>query len=214
MIKFSILLAYWNLDLGLVRRFLESLPDRNDIEIVLIDNASEESVAKGVSVCEGLEDTRLRVVLLKARVSLGECRNIGLQHARGEWILFADLDDAYIPEALNNLLDKQEIAEYDLIYWGTRTLHPNGQVVEDTYGYQPGEEIVPMGERNYLLHHRFESWRKMVRRSFLMQHPEIHFDPCLLCEDYSYCVRLLLTVERVGVFPQLLYQYLRNDASI
>ncbi|MDO4497400.1 MAG: glycosyltransferase family 2 protein [Bacteroidales bacterium] len=212
MIKYSFLLCCWNLDVSLIKRMLDSIPQRDDIEILLLDNASNNS-SNGQSIYASLEGERTRVILHPSRISLGECRNHLIGLAQGEWIIFADVDDIFFTEELNRVLDSAATTDYDLVYWGTKTFYTDGKIVDDSYGYQ-GTEIQPLRNRDYLIQHRFEAWRKMVRRDLLMQHSEVRFAPCILCEDVLYSINLLLATSKVGVYPPLVYSYVRDDASI
>ena len=68
-----------------------------DLEIIVVDDGSEEEVAPTV---EALADTRVR--LLRNLRPLGEAgaRNRGIECAQGSWIAFLDDDDLWSPSKL------------------------------------------------------------------------------------------------------------------
>lgn len=209
MIRFSFLIPFWNLDPWMLRRMLDSIPHREDVEILLLDNASDD-VDK--AHFPGVGDANTRVIFQQERKTVGYCRNVLMEQAQGEWVIFADADDRYFTEELERLMDRPEITDYDLIYWGLQQFFPNGTVMDDSMGYQ-GDGIVPMTDRRYAMAHKYESPHKMVRRSLLMKHPDIRFDEIPIYEDVAYAVRLLLYAERVGVYPPMVYQYIRRETS-
>lgn len=209
MVRFSFLIPFWNLDPWMLRRMLDSIPHREDVEILLLDNASDKVDKEHLP---GVGDAHTRVIFQNERKTVGYCRNVLIQEARGEWIIFADADDQFFATELEQLMDMAETAGYDLIYWGLQQLFPNGSVINDSMGCH-GETIQPMTDRHYAMAHKYESPHKMARRSLLMEHPDIRFDEIPIYEDVSYAIRLLFHAERVGVYPPMVYQYIRRETS-
>ena len=211
MIKFSFLIPFWNLSLSVVQRMLHSIPKRSDVEILLLDNASDQP-----SLC--FEDTFLcdvhfHIITLNERVSAGRCRNILIEKAQGEWIIFADADDRYFTEPLQFVLDSPLIEDYDVVYLGTQTQFTDGKILNDSYGYK-GSEIQLLTDKSFLMQHRYEAWRKMVRRELLMQNPDICFDNSSFYEDILYSIKLLNATDNIGVFHIPVYQYIKNNTSL
>lgn len=79
-----------------------------DFEVILVDDGSPDETGE---LCDRLaaEDSRIHVVH-KQNEGLGFARNTGLEHARGEWILFLDGDDSIDPQTLETAL---RVAESD-----------------------------------------------------------------------------------------------------
>ena len=77
---------------------LNTIPDRPEIQVIVIDDNSDRDVEKLELIVE--ENSGRNVLFLKNNPqnrSAGACRNIGLMHAQGEWVLFADADDYFLP---------------------------------------------------------------------------------------------------------------------
>lgn len=209
MIRYSFLIPFWNLETWMLQRMLDSIPHREDVEILLLDNASDEVDKEHFP---GLNDPNTRVIFQTERKSVGYCRNWLIEQAQGEWIIFADADDVFFTAELERLMDMKETDSYDLIYWGLQQLFPDGSTMDDSMGYQ-GMGIQPMIDKTYAMAHKYESPHKMARRSLLMSHPEIRFDEIPIFEDVSYCIHLLLNAEKIGVYPPMIYQYIRRGTS-
>ncbi len=103
MILFSIIVPAYNAA-GYVEENLRSLLEQgmadDSFEVLAIDDCSLDST---YSIIQGLEDAypgRLRAFRTKENSGPGIARNVGLAHARGEWILFMDSDDRLAEGAL------------------------------------------------------------------------------------------------------------------
>ena len=77
-----------------------------DWEMIVVENHSSDD---GPVQVEALAVTDARIRLIRAPESVrgpGAARNLGLEHALGEWILFLDADDLIEPYYLTSLLTK------------------------------------------------------------------------------------------------------------
>ena len=211
MIRFSFLIPFWDLGYTDIHKMLNSIPNRNDVEVLLLDNASNKhSPFIDYSLLCGMH---FQIITLKERVSAGKCRNILIEQAQGEWIILADADDQYFTEQLQLVMDSPLIDDYDIVYWGSQTLFTDGKILNDSYGFS-GCEIQPLINKSFLMQHRYEAWRKMVRKELLMQNPDIRFEDRSFYEDILYSIKLLNTTKNVGVSPLLVYQYVKNNTSL
>ena len=96
----------------LLIRCLDSIPKRPDIEVIVVDDNSQEDKKPFVN----REDTQV-VLLNKAQSNgAGRARNIGLSMAKGKWLLFADCDDYYV-NGFIDVLDRYLDSNYDVIYY-------------------------------------------------------------------------------------------------
>ena len=91
MIRFSFLIPFWDLGYIDIKKMLNSIPNRNDVEVLLLDNASNQQLFRkeDVQLC----DLQFSVSRITERATLGKCRNIQIEQAQGEWIILADADD-------------------------------------------------------------------------------------------------------------------------
>jgi glycosyltransferase involved in cell wall biosynthesis len=72
-----------------------------DWEMIIVENGSTDH---GPDVVRSFQDSRIRLITSHAR-GPGAARNMGVQNARGEWILFLDADDLMEPPHLSHLLE-------------------------------------------------------------------------------------------------------------
>ena len=111
MINYTIIIPHYNCP-DLLNRLLDSIPQRMDLEIIVIDDNS--FLDKRPKVCRN----DVKVIQLQAEESKGAgyARNVGIKHAVGEWLLFADSDDYYMNNFVNKLDDFKD-SKYDIIFF-------------------------------------------------------------------------------------------------
>ena len=87
-INYSFIIPHKN-SVKLLNRCLDSIPQREDIEIIVVDDNSDE---------KPIVKRTVEVVYLTYKESngAGKARNIGITKAKGRWLLFADCDDYYV----------------------------------------------------------------------------------------------------------------------
>ena len=101
--KISVILPCYNAERYLNACF-ESLfaQSMRDFEVIFIDDGSLDGSLAIARRCAGRDD-RIRV-FAQENQGVSAARNLGLSHARGEWITFVDGDDILPPDALETLL--------------------------------------------------------------------------------------------------------------
>ena len=94
-----------------------------DFEAILIDDGSTDGT---LALCKVLAagDARL-CVLHQENAGVSAARNLGLSHARGEWITFVDSDDLLTPDALETMLSAAT-DEADMVVCAHKTFAPDG----------------------------------------------------------------------------------------
>ena len=75
--------------------------ERDDWELVVVDNGSPDALAEVVTSCT--DDPRIRLVRLPTNIGVSAARNVAARHARGKIFCVIDSDDALVPEYLNQI---------------------------------------------------------------------------------------------------------------
>jgi hypothetical protein len=107
--------------------------------IVVVDGPDLETVL----VLLGINDERLRLIVLDENVGGSEARNVGVHEARGEWVAFLDDDDQWVAEKLEM---QMEIAErlrrkYPIISSRLLACGPDGNQTLPRRLYMGGENM-------------------------------------------------------------------------
>lgn len=97
-----------------------------DFEVLLVDDGSTDGSG---AVCEAYaaKDSRIRV-FHKENGGVSSARNLGLDHAVGEWVYFADSDDELLPEGLQILVNSIS-DDVDLVMGGYEKRELDGLLV-------------------------------------------------------------------------------------
>ena len=90
--KISVIVPVYNVEKYL-HRCVDSILAQtfNDFELLLIDDGSKD---KSGAICDeyAAKDSRVRV-FHKENGGVSSARNLGLENAKGDWIIFIDSDD-------------------------------------------------------------------------------------------------------------------------
>lgn len=186
--KFSIIVPIYNRAYT-IERCIESIKKQEcaDFECLLIDDGSKDNSVKVCETCSK-DDPRFHLHK-KANGGVSTARNLGLDHARGEWLVFVDSDDTIAPNHLSNL--STAIADgIDMIFCGYCTEeNDQGQHAYPAATYT-GKDAV----KDFLCHsdviEHMGMCDRIFRRSIIETH-HIRFDEKLpISEDrlFSYSV--------------------------
>ncbi|MGS2738016.1 glycosyltransferase family 2 protein [Sinomicrobium sp. M5D2P17] len=190
-IKISIIVPHYNVP-ALLQRCIDSIPQRDDLEVIIVDDKSSAELVDFDNF-PGKNRDNVRVFFQKENKGGGAARNVGLENAKGEWLLFADSDD-FFHSCLNDVIEEYKDSDADLIFFNansvdTDTLRPTKNRAQhlqnfiDLYRNEPEKGLLQL---KYLFG---EPWAKMVKREIIVQN-HIRFDETIIHNDttFSYCV--------------------------
>ena len=109
--NYSIIIPHKNTP-DLLQCCLNSIPEGEDIQIIIIDDNSDPEIVD-FSSFPGQN---------KKSGGAGFARNLGLQIAKGKWILFSDADD-FFNDCLNTVLDVYIDDPADIVYFKNNSIH-------------------------------------------------------------------------------------------
>ena len=116
--KFSVIVAVYNQE-DLIIKALESIPKRDDIEILICDDCSTDKTLELITKYkEEHPDLNIRIIRNEENKGLGYTKNKLYDNASGEYISELDSDDYYYTEEFNKVLDM--IKDEDIIYQDLR----------------------------------------------------------------------------------------------
>lgn len=210
--KFSVIIPMFNPDVFDLTRCIESARHQ-DAEILLIDDHSTNwaeniQLFGGVDVAEDtpllLRFNNIDVLRTEKQSGPGAARNVGLDKACGDWIIFLDSDDYLDPEALNRLSDFiKRNPDVDAIGYGWAYTHDK----EQRNQRQDGECL------NWAKHELLAEYLKLrmdgsviytaVKRSLIEKH-EMRFRHGLH-EDIDFIFNVYRNADKPAYLPEVLY---------
>ena len=121
-----------------VRKAVESVLNQTerDIECIVVDDASTDDTA---GVLTEISDSRLRIIRLTENSGACHARNVGVQAAKGEYIVFQDSDDCFHPDKLERQLAFLQETGADVVFCGMNRIC--GQQTEVFPAYVPDKCI-------------------------------------------------------------------------
>jgi glycosyltransferase involved in cell wall biosynthesis len=209
-IRYSIIIPHRNIP-DLLRRCLDSIPRRDDLQIIVVDDNSDPAIVDFASF-PGNGDPSVELVFTKEGKGGGYARNIGLTRARGSRLLFADADDFYTGD-FNDILDAYRDDTSDIVFFNADSV--------DSDTYKPAERNRPLDtyitafckshfqsrkkKAELLLRYRFsEPWAKIIKKSLVDGH-HIRFDETPINNDCTFSYLAGFYVHTITVEPRIGY---------
>lgn len=128
-IKVSVLVPVWNQE-KLVIQALDSIPDQNDIEVLVCDDGSfDETWSALEQYVKTYPGRKIRLFRNERNLGEGATRNVLLREARGEYVAALDADDRFDPLEFRRVL--RELDGTDIVYITWRTNNGYVPVIDD-----------------------------------------------------------------------------------
>ena len=118
--RFSVIVPFFNSS-DTIARLLDSIPDEPFIEIIIIDDCSKRD--EFLRLKRIVDFSRKRVLIKRTEINsgAGSARNVGLDIASGQWLIFADADDYFTPEFLT-AMKKYGDSDADVVYFNATSI--------------------------------------------------------------------------------------------
>lgn len=199
--KFTVIIPhYTKSDTKLLERAVLSIPDTEDIQVLVIDNSP-------IKIKKDLFSYRENIQILFSDNSkgAGHARNIGLKQAVGKWLLFLDADDFFIENAFD-IVDKFIDTESDIVFFKMTSKYSD--TLEEAHRHIPYEMMINQYFRDkdeYKLRCEYASpCAKMVRLSFVKEN-NIYYDEVPASNDVMFALKIGLLAKEIDVSNHYIY---------
>lgn len=213
-IKYSIIIPHYNIPKLLVR-CINSIPDREDVQVIIVDDNSPDSdTYKGYLKQESVRKN-FELYLTNQGRGAGYARNIGLNHVKGEWVLFADADDFFVDGFLS-LLDEYADTNADIIYYNVKSVMSDDIKKTATRNVSKNtlfEKYIQTGDETPFRCEYCEPWGKMLRYDFIKKN-NIRFDETKVSNDYYFSVVSGCLAKNIIVVNKPLYVITQREGSL
>ena len=214
MYNYSVIIPHHNIP-DLLERCLNSIPRRDDIQIIIVDDNSSPETVDFDNFPKSSRNNQV-VILDKKGGGAGYARNKALDIVDAKWILFCDADDFFSENAFD-IFDRYAEKEYDLILFkvscvNSSTLKPTKRsgfrinVIIDAYerGFVSIEDIPFFN---------MAPWGKMIS-SKLVNDSLIRFDEERVSEDIMFSTKLACSASNVCVSNEVGYVLTERPGSL
>lgn len=189
----------------LLYRCINSIPVRDDIQIIVIDDNSENQNFE----CLILQQHNVKLLLSDHNLGAGGARNMGLDYAKGKWVLFADADD-YYTSGFIDVLDKYLDTDNDIVFFDIDDSQ-NPKITFKKYHKaicnQSAKDI------QYLKYGMTNVWCKMFKLSLITKY-NIKFECTKRGNDILFTLLTSHFSQKILVIKNKLYNYSYSPTSI
>lgn len=211
----SVVIPVFNME-KYIERCLESLSRQtdNDFEVILVDDGStDKSYETAVSYLEN--SFMNHKVMKKNNQGQSIARNIGMQSAKGEYVLFLDSDDIVsknlVAECKEAVLEKPDILMFDYKRVDEDGTTRDNKISLNADDNVSGYEIIKKYRDN-----EFNMWtssaiysREFLKRKKIIFCPEAH-----AAEDLGFQFKALLSTDNVKTINDVLSYYCQRKESL
>jgi glycosyltransferase involved in cell wall biosynthesis len=193
-----------------------SIPDRNDIEIIIVDDNSDAEIVDFENF-PGKNANNYKVIFTKEGKGAGYARNQGIKYASGKWLMFADSDDFYEPGAFE-ILDKNLDSKLDVLFFASTSRNSETLEVSNERRVYSNEMVLNFDEKEYLTtlkikYHNSAPWNKVIKRKLVINN-EIRFDEIKMNNDVFFAINVGKHIQNYKVIKDKLYCFTFRDNSI
>lgn len=211
----SVIIPVYNVEKYL-RQCLDSIINQTlkDIEIICVDDGSTDS---SLTILQEYKEKDSRIkVLQQQNQYAGVARNNGLKIAKGKYLSFLDSDDFFELNMLEEMYNKAEKDQSDIVICGWKSYHNVFGKVNRTFKikakYIAASPFSPKQFPTELFDiSKPNPWTKMFRHQFFIDNG-LYFEDCICCNDLTCICTAMAVAKKISVMNKE-YIYYRNGQS-
>ena len=212
--KISVIVPVYNVE-QFLRECIESIRNQTykNIEIILVDDGSTDNSGK---ICDEYisKDSRIKVIH-KENGGLSSARNTGLDNATGDYVMFSDSDDLFLPDSCQVMIDEMERTNSDYVVGNYQNCNEDGTLWDNPVFDQTKYVNFRLSIKDYK--HSFFTMNssvcnKIFRMSFLNK-INIRFIEGVPAEDAIFSTYCFIKSKKVYYIPDVMYLYRQRSAD-
>lgn len=209
MINFSVIIPHKNRQ-QMLQRCMVSIPRREDVQIIVVDDNSDPKQVDFKNF-PGLNDSHVEVYFTKKGKGAGYVRNVGLEHAKGKWVLFADSDDWYLDNLLE-MMDKYVDSEADMLVFKQKRVNSKLEEKECRYD-EMFDDALATGNLEKIVYSYACPIARFIRRSVVVDN-DIKFQEVLCSNDVMFSLKVSLAAKQIDVIDEQIYCVYESENSL
>lgn len=203
--KYSIIIPVYNAEATL-RRCLDSLVKQqfSDYELLLINDGSMDG---SDAICREYADAYQQIwYFKKENGGVSTARNLGLEQARGEYILFVDSDDYVDDYYFCNINGSISSEKTDMLLFGAQAVEGKTHSWITGVFSENAETEIAFRISQAMRQYQFSSlWSKAFRRQ-IIEKSGLRFDENLsIGEDQAFIFAYAMHIRSIASIPDTLY---------
>lgn len=185
----------------------------DDFEILAVDNGSTDG---SMSVLEDLACEDPRITVFSSEGNAGVARNVGMENARGKYLLFLDADDFFAPELLRDAVGAAEAHHAQIVLFGGRRFDNEKQEPLKKYEFLrtdllPEKEVFSARDCgiNFFQITTPAPWSKLFLREYV-EEKKLKFQSLQNSNDLFFTMAALSVADRIVAVKEDLVRYRVN----
>lgn len=199
-----------------ISKCLESILKQSyqELEIIILDDGSLD---KTNEICQKYVAMDNRIILIsKKNTGVSDTRNVGIQNARGKYVIFVDSDDYVTSDYVEVLVRKIEVedvqmacAEYYVVEEGKTVPHLTGAQANNLR-LSSQEAINLLAEKSAFQGYL---WNKIFIRDIIIKNNILFNTKIKIWEDMLFCMRYLSQIDSIMYTRKPIYYYVQRKTS-
>lgn len=214
--KLSIIIPHYN-SLELLKNLISTIPNRSDIQTIVIDDNSTKDRVE----YEKFQKENPHILFLAnepGKNSAGRCRNLGLERAEGDWLLFADADDFFTENLWKKIEPYLAQKEFDIIYFKPTSIFLESRETASRHVRvcKLIEDFIEMPDLYHecRLRYYFEApWSKLIRRS-IVEEKQIKFDTTRFANDIMFSMQAAYHAKKIKAVKETIYCITQSQGTL
>lgn len=211
MVNYTFIIPHKNTP-DLLQKCLDSIPRRDDVQIIVVDDNSDPDKVD-FDHFPGLDDSTAEVYLTKEGRGAGYARNVGLSHATGKWIVFADADDFFMPD-ISTAMDEYVNTDWDIVFLKASSLELcSGKPSNREQHINQAVDNALLSNDYNLFYGLSTPYCKLIKKSLIDLH-NIHFEEVRWSNDVVFSAKAIANAKNITASPIQIYCITRGNDSL
>lgn len=208
--NYTVIVPHYNMP-ELLQRALHSIPKREDIQIVVIDDCSPCANDLKTLVSD-LSRPNLKFLTTGKNSGVGKARNIGLDNAEGKWIICVDSDDLLVSTAFD-IFDRYLDSDAESIIFNSKSVM-NDDLTKSSQRSPRNKEFEDYlsGRNDDLRYTPAQPWGRMIRRD-LIERYHIRFPEVRYSEDRFFSISASALTDKFLAVNEVVYMVTERSDS-
>lgn len=202
--KISVILPVFNVE-NYIRDALESILEQSigfeNLEIIMINDCSTDKSGTIIDEYANKYENFIAIHLSENSGGAGKPRNIGIEKAHGDYLMFLDPDDYYAHDACEVLYEKITHENVDIVF-GTFALQ--GETKKKCVSTEIKADTI--NDHKRFLKGSPTLWTKIFKRSFIKEN-EIKFPEIVAAQDSVFVVNAFLKAKGIIFINKIIVYY-------
>lgn len=180
---------------------------RSDFEVLIIDDGSVDNTYE---VCTLYTSEKKFRVIKQENKGVSAARNLGINNAKGDYILFMDADDFISKSAISEIYEHLEKNNSDIAFFNYYIKNKNEEILVSNSGEIVKDKIIVNimkgGVRGFV-------WNKVFRKSFIQKNNLFFSENLKYCEDEEFLLDSIWLSNKISYLNSYLYYYIQHENS-